>query len=475
MIKTYAYIKFELTSPLSLGYGKGKETDKDVIQNAKGEPYIPASSLAGVYRSLFNEGDQKKYFGYVDIDRGNSKPNQEIPSAESSIITYDARVIDSAWKVSIRDGVRLDDEYRNVIEGTKYDYQVVDPGAQFWTAIEWTESNKTAESENPLNHILKAWKDGRIAIGAKTMRGLGSLKSTELKVVSFDLSKAKAGTTEAGETYYGLEEWLDFDLYADDEKTKQLWRLPKLDLDTMSEEYVLELTLKQNGPMIIRVPSTEVSQMDTDSGKKESEVAPDSMQLVYRKINFDASNTEVAVIPGTSWAGIFRHRMKTYLKNDIGRLFGVENGRNRSGMRSKIKFSETYFENGQSQIIARNAIDRFSSGVASTALFFEKMYFGGSGGKLRISFPKEADEQFNSKCLRAIAICVADLHEGFLTVGGESAIGHGLFSVTDIRFGDKTLTAERINAEKGSDQLLDKGIDRIDGEMIYQFITKIEV
>ena len=52
-IKKYYRIEFELTSPLAVGSGENNLTDKDIVRDSRGIPYIPGSSLAGVYRSLF--------------------------------------------------------------------------------------------------------------------------------------------------------------------------------------------------------------------------------------------------------------------------------------------------------------------------------------------------------------------------------------------------------------------------------------
>ena len=71
--KVYYRFLFQLTSPLCLGSGDNDETDKDIIRDGRGIPYIPASSVAGVLRTLYrknrpdNELEEQKYFGFVKI------------------------------------------------------------------------------------------------------------------------------------------------------------------------------------------------------------------------------------------------------------------------------------------------------------------------------------------------------------------------------------------------------------------------
>ena len=62
-IKKYYRIVFELTSPLSVGSGENNVTDRDILRDGRGVPYIPGTALAGVYRSLFSEGTAEEYFG----------------------------------------------------------------------------------------------------------------------------------------------------------------------------------------------------------------------------------------------------------------------------------------------------------------------------------------------------------------------------------------------------------------------------
>ena len=63
--KKYFYIEFELASALTIGGKSSRLTDRDIVKNSRGEPYIPATALAGIYRSLFCEKEKGLYFGYM--------------------------------------------------------------------------------------------------------------------------------------------------------------------------------------------------------------------------------------------------------------------------------------------------------------------------------------------------------------------------------------------------------------------------
>lgn len=464
MYKIYAYIKFQLIAPLAIGGVAESRTDKDVLKNAKGEPFIPATALAGVYRSFFNEAEIEKYFGFVkkpgdggkvDKHEEEKEEKQGVDIKESSIIVYDGRLCEdnASYHVGIRNGVGLD-QYKTAVDGAKFDYEVVEPGSIFWTALEYTIEDPTSGAPDTyvIDRILSAWTDGAVVIGGKSTRGLGRLKALEKKTISFHLPEQAA-------------RWIEFDLYNNAVMTAAeptesgwtVWDESKL-LSTKERQCHILLTLKQEGPVTVRTYSTEVAK------KKEGEnvpSAPDYKQLAYTEKNSQGER-EVAVIPGTSWAGVFRHSMAQYLGMDwksackeLEKLFGtIGNGRaekiTEPAMKSKILFSETYLRNGKFKLVSRNAIDRFSGGTADTALFTEKMYYGGEGGMLEITIPISIESKF----MKALAASIADLHEGFMAVGGSVAIGHGLFSAMQIEMDGKTLK------------------DNISGETIYRFVLE---
>ena len=65
--KKYCKISFALSSPLILGSGFSAETDKDILKDVRGVPFIPASSIAGVCQSAMQSlgKEREQYFGYV--------------------------------------------------------------------------------------------------------------------------------------------------------------------------------------------------------------------------------------------------------------------------------------------------------------------------------------------------------------------------------------------------------------------------
>lgn len=411
--KIYYKIKFTLASPLAIGDGSKYTTDKDIVRDSRGTPYIPASAIAGVSRSMLLDDKDliKKYFGKVDIndDITNSK---KLESIESRLVFYDGRMSDTTkYHISVRDNVALD-EYKTAINSAKFDMEILEPGVEFTTYI---EQNMYSDSdENVAYKIACLWLENKIHLGGKVMRGYGSIKNVSVSEKSFKLSED------------GVLKWLSFDMYDDESwsDSKDISCDDRYDSDTVS----IVLKLKQNGGISIRKYTTKVSEI-------EGESLPDSEQLF---VNID--NSEIPVIPGTSWAGAFSHRMKLLLpqcaKNDF---FGCADKEKK--VRSKIMFGETQLVNAKPKVMTRNAIDRFSGGTANQALFTEQTYYGGEG-ELQIEIRKEC---LTPDVAKALAATITDLNMGFLAVGGLTAIGRGLFNVTSIAIDGKSIDYEQEN------------------------------
>ena len=177
---------------------------------------------------------------------------------------------------------------------------------------------------------------------------------------------------------------------------------------------VIKLELVQNSGISIRRYTSEVT---------KGEVQPDCEQLTV----YSNTKNPIPVVPGSSWAGAFRHHMSQWLNKDqIEDLFGyVDKKRKRI---SKISFSESQLKGAEEKIFSRNAIDRFSGGTVDTALYTEKTYYGGET-VLCIKIIGTVCE--NQK--RALSAAITDLHMGFLAVGGETSIGRGLFNINNVR------------------------------------------
>lgn len=414
--RKYYRIVFKTASAMSVGSGESGETDRDVIRDSRNLPYIPGTTLAGIYRSLFSEGgvfyesgkekSVNRCFGDVNVGSND-------PGTESRLLVYDAVLKDGTKALTdTRDCVALD-EFKTAKDGTKFDFEIVEPGTAFITYFELDTDKDSPDDEIIIDTIASAWKSGNIRIGSKTMRGLGSIDVSDISIYTagFDLTDSA-----------GLEAWLDFDMYGDSG-----WKAADVKEAHIKGVTTVCLKLKQDGPLTVRRYTTEV-------GKTKNDKAPDYAQLTSRK-----EGEEIPVIPGTTWAGAFRVHINALVhdKDLMEEYFGFVYGKGEnSASRSKVHFSESYFDKGSYiyKQLTRNAIDRFTGGTIDTALFTERTCYNGTT-ELTISFPEAMD----SRLKKAFVFSICDLNEGFLSIGGLTAVGHGLFKVRAVSVNKKAV------------------------------------
>ena len=418
--KKYYKITFALASPLALGSGENDNTDKDLMKDSNGIPYIPASSIAGVVReSLEKKQGQTKTAEYLGIVTPNSS-DTKADQSESTVLFYDAVISSGEPRITVRDSVSLD-EWKTARKGAKFDMEILEPGISFTTYL---EQDFVPEKEEDYGiEIVKEFLSDTLLFGGKSMRGYGAIKDVKAWETTFVFPDE-------------TEKWIAFDLYQDD----QAWTPCTAERIAPSKE--LRISLELQGGISIRKYTTRVSTEET--------AEPDMEQLTVGK-------DPIPVIPGTSWAGAFKHRMEDFDIDTKGEnsIFGYVKGEGKNEKaRSRIFFGESQLTGGSFQTLSRNAIDRFTGGTVDGALFTERAYYGGTTDLL---IAWKSDSPMPEAEKKALAALLADLHFGFLAIGGETSIGRGIFSITKIN--DVALSEE----------------EKKDGRVLYQrLLSKIE-
>jgi len=417
--KCYLKIEFKLLSPLNVGSGASLSTDKDIIKDPDGIPYIPASTVAGVVRDKFKEkyGDEmcaqeiNKYFGNVKKRKAGviEKNDDDRESIESRLLFYDAIINtenEGVNHISIRDSVALD-EHKTAKKGAKFDMEVLGPGVRF---ITYVEQNIYSDADKDYLQLVADIFSSGLMFGAKTTRGYGKTGEVKTYFKSFAFTEGSDNT---------LDDWLDFNLYSYDG-----WGDPSTQSEYGSAVgWTIIVALELKGGI-------SICRYTTQPHEKE-EIIPDMEHLT----SYDGEQQIVPVIPGTSWAGAFRHRMGEFgvdidSENSIFGFAGPRsNERTRIRKKSKLVFSESVIHNAVEKVLSRNAIDRFSGGTANGAFYTEKTCYGGNTD-LVISW--RGKEKISENDRKALAAVLTDLHYGFLAVGGETSIGRGLFLITEI-------------------------------------------
>lgn len=416
MKKIYYYLVLKQKSPLRLSDGDGEETDSDIRLDSRGLPYIPGTSLAGVLRSFLEEEKAKRIFG--DIDIPESVWTNTNVAMSSRVIVSDAVMAPETEKshavILNRDGVGLDD-WGQAIKGAKYDFQAIETDRPYYAVLEWTGDD--AEEDEEINEIieplLRSLKNGGVSLGARTTRGYGEMAmDIRKKVFTFPEQ------VEEWLSYYPLTERFDA------EETVEALNDADTPFSAMYHNIRIEFVMHDS--FNIRVNTARAERL-------EDGTVPDSIPLMDSKGR--------PVIPGTAWAGAFRHHMHRILRecnldsdayeNEVRRMdyecFGLSQERGKTHIKSRVHFSETTIEGGNVNTIMRNAVDRFTAAPKNTGLFTNQVWTGGTGA-LRIRI----DHRVSNQDIRLILAAVYDLGHGLLTIGGEAGIGRGVIGITNL-------------------------------------------
>lgn len=389
------YVQIQLESPLNVASGEDEWTDADVLRDFEGNPFVPGTSLAGAMRSYIGERENEwELFGYsADNTRGKMSP------LFISDLTFDEAPV---W--GIRDGVGLN-ENKAAKAGCKYDMEILETGLKghFYLELVIREGDDEAMMKRELSTVFRGIQQGEIRLGRKKTRGFGAIKLVKLTSKIYDrenyLEYAEAYEDSAWENAADeLESWL---AEAGDSNRMVQIRVP----------------LVMRGGISIR-----------QYAAKKGE--PDFVHLTSKG---------VPVIPGSSFAGAIRHRVAQILGEltDVGvklpvsagevtkRMFG--DAADQEGHASDVIISEARIEGARPLTMVRTGISRFESAVRDGALYKEKTYVDGRF-TLEIAVRKGRNPEESSWMIGILLLALKDLQNGYLAVGGQTAVGRGTFS-----------------------------------------------
>lgn len=406
-VRIYYQCVFQQQSPLRISNGSGDETDSDVMTDIRGFPFIPGTSITGVLRQYclsLNTDNKliKKLFGYINQESGNI--------CESKVIVSDATISGDAvenghFQIIPRNGVCLNDNDNGTAKkGRLFDFETVECRLPYTAVIELSDKASEQERET-LETTLSNWAAEGVSFGARTTRGYGKASVTVSKR-SFDFPQ-------------DLDAWVNFDPFAADSFNGKPLETKQSGLGSQVE---IVVSFRMKGTFSVRKYTTEPP-------KRDQQAAPDYSPL--------SNMNKLPVIPGTSWAGSFRHHMRLLARQIekvpkvqeeklklIDALFGkTERGK----QRSKIRFSETAVEGSERYPVTRIAVDRFTNAPRNAGLFTSDVAWGGKG-TLVITLPSDTDAWL----LRLLSAALNDLHLGLMTVGGEASVGRGLCKLASI-------------------------------------------
>lgn len=408
--------KLSLLTPALIGSGKSDWTKMDVILDADGKPFIPATSLIGVLRhriKLIDQDPEKfnAYWGFSDEENGR---HSALCCSDLCCLSEDKDI-----KITTREGIAVDTATGLVKKGALYDYQVIEPGLEFSLNMEVLikDGDDVEFFTRMTATIMDLLESGKIALGAKTNNGFGRIKlhAARLSHLRFDNPDH-------------VKQWFRFGVEDKDMDLPSIRNVPVLPLQ-YKNNFVIEAKFKLKNSLIIRSYSDH----------------PDDPDAVTIKSGNNA------VIPGSSLRGALRARAERIVntlnipggEDILKHLFGfadadsntdsteVSKEKSNEKIKGKLIVEETLLPAYPEELQPRIKIDRFTGGTIEGALFDSMPLFSEK------ETGNDSPEKLTRVTLRAgdctdyeaglLLLLLKDLWTGDLAVGGEKNVGRGVF------------------------------------------------
>ena len=396
--------RLHLAAPLLIGEGESGEerSDRDihVLRSKAGVPFIPGTSLAGALRSLIeveNPCAADILFGTMHRTGGESVRDER----QSAVSLYDVELNDAV--IGSRDGVHIDDVTGTAIDAHKYDYEIVESGADGPFYAEILLRRVHQKDEHTLKETLLRLSEllrGGFHVGALTTKGFGRMQLRDMVVDCYDFRRPEDAiawlSPKRGNAAWHMA-------YDDAAQTEP----PPADGD-----FVITADFALTGALIVR---DSVDPLAAADGEKSP--------AARMKTNAAGQN----IIPGTSLKGVLRHRA-AYILHALGKeptqaeafidhLMGTTAARGRFIVEEAVVDAEMHTQ-------TRSRIDRFTGGTIPSALFSTVPVWrekdGGRSVTLRFGV-RRASEQEAGLCV----LLLKDLWLGRAAIGGEKSIGRG--------------------------------------------------
>lgn len=422
----YITVEIELASPLALSNGSGENTDSDVLCNKNGETFIPGTSIAGSFRNYLNKKkNEPGTFGY------SGKMNDDKDNGKMSTIFISDIYLENP-NITERDGIKLN--YDKTVDN-KFDYEIIETGASGILKIEQIVREKDIKSgERYIIHngdmsvidnsvfkeasiLLSALDAGEIRFGGKKNRGCGWIKINKVYCNTFTAKERDKWIDyckNPQKEYNATNEWLDW----------------KRELNEKSKYISIEVPLRLTGGISIRKYSAKPQQSDYEH------------ITIKVKEKKTGEKKNLPVIPGSSWNGAVRSQVRRIMEElgipgidkKIETWFGkdvINKDKNTDICQSMVVFKESIIEGSKELPVTRNRVNRFDASTVDGALYSETSYFGGTTILKILVQKKETKDGIDiygfKPLIGLLMLVIQELEHGYLAVGGQTAIGRGIF------------------------------------------------
>lgn len=441
----------ETTSPMGVHTG-GSDSGRDtqLVRDMNGLPFIPGTSIAGVWRHLgrlcFDESFANDWFGWQ-----KGQPGQE--QGQASRLTISHAVVHNSQNQPVsgllqpaelqqdqvlkhlallhplvRERVRITDRGVAADQG-KFDVTLIPAGTRFSLEVKWQQ--QYPEQQQEWAQLLGLWGDRRMAFGGGTRNGLGQIKVIACETQYFDLA---AGPDMSWE----LQDFLQ-------SPPPTVCELPEPGDSTLN--LLADYTMRATGAWRLG-SGAQLLGSTSDDGS----VA----QFPYTEPKIAWSTTgahlrpKVPVLSGAGVKGLLTHRLlyhynrlqehfadklseqelNHYSERHAEELCDLLGYANKTDARAGHLFVDDAEIQFQDTLIRHhNQIDRFTGGVRQGALFAEEYLYQ---PEFRVRIWLSAQHQLSAPVKQALQDTLADMKCGLLPVAAGDSRGGGLTEVVEV-------------------------------------------
>lgn len=440
--RLYARGRWKLDSVAHFGGDETGIADMCLLQDADGKPFIPGASIAGAARS-FLARQSEPWAEYIK-DRESEELKQLFGGATkddnmSALIVADAACVSKKITTSVRDGVRVDAQSGAAAAGAKFDVEVVERDTEFELNLACVirHGDNSCDLTKLFLALLSVFQQGEVRLGARTRRGYGRGKVASWKIRDLCMNCPE-----------DVMAWL-----RDDPWSRPKSCLTPCPLPDRRRYFSIEVDFELRTSLLIRSSSID---------PEDPQEIPDTTHL---------HSNEKPVVPGTSFAGAFRHRAaliadtlcwhKEPADSDaVSEMFGPTHEQKRGGTQqemdqadsantqeaddeardetqekalwaSRVWIEEELIKNVKPRWQDRIAIDRFTGGVVDGALFNEKPVYplplkdipkAEPRYHLRLTLTLEEPDDAE---IGLLLLTLRDFWGGHAALGGETSNGRG--------------------------------------------------
>ncbi|WP_332403417.1 RAMP superfamily CRISPR-associated protein [Vibrio metschnikovii] len=450
----------ETQSPMAIHSGGREEGfDNQLARDANGLPYIPASTIAGVWGHLVNQhynlALRDKWFGSTEQSSSlvishavvHNQHNQPVSALTTTKSITDDPILHqlALERPHHRERVAIND--RGVACDTgKFDQILLPKGVRFSLTLKWHLHDR--HDQQQLNHqewqmLLALWNDRQFAFGSSTRNGLGKIKVIACQQKHFDLTDG-VKTARQFQTFFTQANISGNDLPP--LETQQLTLLAKLPLQALDN-----WRCGTGSELIDSLTANDTATQPTIADKANGSIA----LMTYSEpcINWEGDTATLTaqrpVLCGSSIKGILAHRIAYHLRRHhhewaetkaeqahdewqqipeaLTELLGCAadkahqtDGKYQAG---KLYVDDVELEDYKTIIRTHNKIDRFTGGVQQGALYSEQLLYQ---PKFTISLWIERSTQLPTEVICALRDTFTDLETGLLPMGAGSGRGNSL-------------------------------------------------